>query len=51
MVQSLKFVIGTSLDGLASALREGNLEDQDLIENVGRSLWRLAAESNTKHAP
>ncbi len=51
MVQSLKFVIGTSLDGLASALREGNLEDQDLIENVGRSLWRLAAEAtpNMRH--
>ncbi|NBS42428.1 MAG: hypothetical protein EBT34_01595, partial [Acetobacteraceae bacterium] len=48
MVQSLKFVIGTSIDSLASALRNGNLEDQNLIENVGRSLWRLAAEAIPK---
>ena len=48
MMQSLKSVLGTSIDGMVMELRDAKLEDQKLIESTGRPLWRLAAEATPK---
>ena len=51
LMDALKLVLGPKLDALALELRNGSLEDPQLIDTTGRSLWLEASQATARMTP
>lgn len=51
LMEALKLVLGPNLDALAKELRGGTLEDPQLIDRAGRSLWQIVSEAKARMSP
>lgn len=50
-MEALKLVLGPNLDALAKELSGGILEDPQLIDRAGRSLWQIVSEAKARMSP